>query len=573
MLKKQLWGIGASDGMGLGRAYFLETPKIFDDDSMISLDDEENELEKVIEAVKRLNVRFDNKINAMKQEGKIREAEYLLMDQSILNDSIFQESVAELIEQEHSAVSAISLAMKKQISFMEKMDNPFIKQCIPKLKDVGKRLLYEISGYKYPDLSTLTEDIILFGEEVPVSILIGAAHQHIKGIVTLHGGRTSHTAIMVRNMEIPAIVGCQGLLENIKIGEMLFIDGKKGIVIHNLTESDIENAIRQILEFSHEKQILKEYAQKQTVTKDGKKLCIYANVFDVKSEKRLKKVGAEGIGLFRTDFLYAEGEMLPTEEEQFLIYKSAIKQIGEKPIVIRTLDSGGDKSVGYSNWQEEINPFLGFRAIRICLERPDIFITQLKAILRASVYGNVRIMLPMISNAEEVKRSLEILEMAKQQLKKEGKQYKEKIPFGIMIEVPSAAVMADSLIKLVDFFSIGTNDLTQYVLAADRMNAKVAYKYNYFEPSILRLVAYIAKAAQKAGKPCHICGEMGSDLVSIPFLVGIGITEFSVTPPTVLQTRKAISKVDSKKAKEMAEKALALDTLEEVVELFHQYNK
>lgn len=566
-LKKKLKGIGVSDGIGLGKAYFLETPKKFDETEMISLDDEEKEMEKVTEAVERMNRRYEKKIEKMREEHKAKEEEYIVMHQSILNDSIFQESIMEYIEQEHSAVSAISLAMKKQVAFIEKMDNSLIKQCIPEIEDVGKRLLYEISGYKYPDLSTLTEDIILFGEEIPPSVMVGANHHHIKGVVTTHGGSTSHMAIMVRNMEIPAVVACEGLLENVQIGEMLFIDGKKGIVLHDLKEEDIERAIKKILEFAHEKQILKEYADKPTITADGKKMYVYANVFDVKSEKRLKKAGAEGIGLFRTDFLYTERITPPTEEEQFEIYKSAIKQAGENPIIIRTLDIGGDKKVNFIDMEKEMNPFLGFRAIRICLQRPDIFITQIKAILRAAVYGDVSILLPMISNTEEVEQSMEIIEMAKEKLKKEGENFKQSIPIGIMIEVPSAAVMAESLIKKVDFFSLGTNDLTQYILAADRMNAQVAYKYNYFEPSILRLIYFVVKTAQKAGKPCHICGEMASDLKSIPFLIGIGVTTFSVTPPTILKTRKAICQIDSREAEQLAQDVLKAESLKEILKL------
>lgn len=566
-LKKKLKGIGVSDGIGLGKAYFLETPKKFDETEMISLDDEEKEMEKVTEAVERMNRRYEKKIEKMHEEHKTKEEEYIAMHQSILNDSIFQESIMEYIEQEHSAVSAISLAMKKQVAFIEKMDNALIKQCIPEIEDVGERLLYEISGYKYPDLSTLTEDIILFGEEIPPSVMVGANHQHIKGVVTTHGGSTSHMAIMVRNMEIPAVVACEGLLENVQIGEMLFIDGRKGVVLHDLEEEDIERAIKKILEFAHEKQVLKEYADKPTVTVDGKKMCVYANVFDVKSEKRLKKIGAEGIGLFRTDFLYTEKTAPPTEEEQFEIYKSAIKQAGENPIIIRTLDIGGDKKVNFIDMEKEMNPFLGFRAIRICLQRPDIFITQIKAILRAAVYGDVSILLPMISNTEEVEQSLEIIEMAKEKLKREGKNFKQSVPVGIMIEVPSAAVMAESLIKKADFFSLGTNDLTQYILAADRMNAQVAYKYNYFEPSILRLIYFVVKTAQKAGKPCHICGEMASDLKSIPFLIGIGVTTFSVTPPTVLRTRKAICQIDSREAEQLAQDVLKAESLKEILKL------
>lgn len=566
-VKKQLKGIGVSDGIGLGKAYFLEMPKKFDESEMVSLDDEEKEMEKVTEAVNRMNRRYEKKIEKMRQEHKVKQEDYISMHQSILNDNIFQESIMEYIEQEHSAVSAISLAMKKQIAFIKKMDNALIQRCIPEIEDVAKRLLYEISGYKYPDLSTLTEDIVLFGEEIPSSVMVEANYEHIKGIITVRGGSTSHMAIMVRNMEIPAVVACEGLLETVKMGEMLFVDGKKGILLHDLTEDDIEKAIKKILEFAHEKQILKQYTKKQTITTDGKKMRVFTNIFDVQSKERLKKIGAEGIGLFRTDFLYTKKTTPPTEEEQFEIYKTAVKQVGENPIVIRTLDIGGDKKVDFLDTEKEMNPFLGFRAIRICLQKPHIFITQLKAILRAAVYGNVSIMLPMISNMQEVEQSLEIIQKAKEELAKEGKKFKQCVKIGIMIEVPSAAIMAESLIKKVDFFSLGTNDLTQYILAADRMNAQVACKYSHFEPSVLRLVHFVVQITLKAGKYCYICGEMASDLKSIPFLIGIGVTTFSVTPPTVLKTRKAICEIDSREAHQLAKDVLKAESLKEVLKL------
>ena len=464
-------------------------------------------------------------------------------------------------------------AMHMFASIFTQMDDPYMKERGADILDIGDRLIRNILGMRPRGLSHLKEEVILVAEDLTPSDTALLNPKYVKGFITAVGGPTSHAAIMARTLEIPALMGV-GDLAPFKEGVEAILEGSEGYVVLEPTAEEVQKAEAKRESYIKRAQALKEEVHLEAVTKDGHRVLLFGNIGKANHAKRARELGAEGIGLFRTEFLYMEKDALPSEEEQFEAYKEAAELMAPYPVIIRTLDIGGDKELPALQLEKEMNPFLGYRALRICLDRTDMFKTQLRALLRASHYGDVHVMYPMVQGISEVREARVILEEAKAELTAEGIPFNPNMPIGIMVEIPSVAVASDLFIKEVDFFSIGTNDLIQYSMAADRGNERVSYLYQPYNPSILRLIKNIIDASHKEGKWTGMCGEMAGDQIAVPLLLGLGLDEFSMSATSILKTRSLIKKLDSKEMKELADKAVSdCETVDEVVSLVKEFTK
>lgn len=554
-------GIGASSGISIGKVLILDEPEIIINSDRISIEEVDGEITKFEEALKKsiaqLNdIREKSIKNDEKETAAIIEAHMMLIQDPTLNQEVRIRITNEKIRSEY----ALNKIIDEKVKLFESFEDTYLRERANDINDIGQRILRNILDIPYKNISKLDEDVILVGKDITPSQMASIDKVHVNGIVTEIGGKTCHTAILARNMDIPAVLGIKGIVDELEEGSLIAVDGSEGIVEKKLNEDSIKEyreKIRIQVEFKEALQSLK---GSETTTKDGRKVELYANIVKPEGAKMAVDSGAEGVGLFRTEFLFMDRNSLPKEEEQYEAYEKAVKGMEGRPIIIRTIDVGGDKEIPYLNLPKEENPFLGFRAIRICLEEIEIFKTQLRAILRASAYGKVGIMYPMISSVQEVKEANEILENAKEELRKENMRFDEDIEVGIMIEIPSAALTADLIIKEVDFFSIGTNDLTQYTLAADRMNEKVSDIYNSFNPAVLRLIKNVIEVSHKSKKFTGMCGEFAGNPIATILLLGMGLDEFSMNPSSILKIRKIINSVDMKFAKEVVNNVMELDS-------------
>lgn len=453
------------------------------------------------------------------------------------------------------------------ITMFEQMDNEYMQERAADIRDVTKRVLANLLGVNIPNPGLIAEEVIIVAEDLTPSDTAQLNKEFVQGFTTDIGGRTSHSAIMARSMEIPAVVGTNNATSAIQNGDFIIVDGINGEVHINPTEEIISAYKKEADNLELQKAEWALLKNEATITSDGKHVELAANIGTPQDIDGVLANGGEGVGLYRTEFLYMERDQLPTEEEQYEAYKTVLERMDGKPIVVRTLDIGGDKHLPYLSLPEEMNPFLGLRAIRLCLEELDIFRTQLRALLRASTYGNLKIMFPMIATLDEFREAKSILLEEKEKLQNEGIAVADNIEIGIMVEIPSTAVLADQFAKEVDFFSIGTNDLIQYTMAADRMNERVSYLYQPYNPAILRLVKMVIDAAHKEGKWAGMCGEMAGDEVAIPLLLGLGLDEFSMSASSILKARSQIKRLDSKQMATLAEEALQMSRAEEVYDL------
>jgi phosphotransferase system enzyme I (PtsI) len=442
-----------------------------------------------------------------------------------------------------------------------------MKERAADIRDVTKRVLAHLLGINFSNPSTISEEVIIIAEDLTPSDTAQLNRTYAKGFTTDIGGRTSHSAIMARSMEIPAVVGTKVVMEQIKNGDLVIVDGLDGNVVVNPSAEELRAYEEKKANHEAQKAEWAKLKNEHTVTADGHQVELVANIGTPKDVKGVLDNGGEGVGLYRTEFLYMGRDNLPTEEEQFDAYKTVLESMEGKPVVVRTLDIGGDKELPYLHLPKEMNPFLGYRAIRLCLDEQDVFRTQLRALLRASVYGNLKIMFPMIATVDEFRQAKAVLLEEKDKLVQSGVTVSDSIEVGMMVEIPASAVLADVFAKEVDFFSIGTNDLIQYTMAADRMNEQVAYLYQPYNPSILRLVKMVIDAAHKEGKWAGMCGEMAGDSLAIPLLIGLGLDEFSMSATSILAARTQIRKLSKPQMEELAQKALQMATAEEVVEL------
>lgn len=559
-------GIAASNGIVIAKAYRLMEPDLTVTKSTIS--DIDTELTRLEESVKKAQTELETIREKVKTEQGEDKAAIFDAHILVLNDPELLGAVQDKVKSENiNSEFAMREIADMFITMFEQMDNEYMKERAADIRDVTKRVISHLLGVQIPNPSMIAEEVIVVSEDLTPSDTAQLNREFVKGFTTDIGGRTSHSAIMARSLEIPAVVGTKQATETIQNGDMIILDGLKGEVHINPTPELIEEYKKAADEYAKQKLEWAKLVNEKTVTEDGHHVELAANIGTPKDLEGVKANGAEAVGLYRTEFLYMGRDNLPSEEEQFESYKAVLEGMDGKPVVVRTLDIGGDKELPYLDLPKEMNPFLGFRAIRLCLEELSIFRTQLRALLRASVYGNLRIMFPMIATLDEFRSAKKVLEEEKAKLIQEGIEVSDSIQLGIMVEIPSTAVIADLFAKEVDFFSIGTNDLIQYTMAADRMNERVSYLYQPYNPAILRLVKMVIDAAHKEGKWAGMCGEMAGDELAIPLLVGLGLDEFSMSATSVLRARSQIKTLSRTEMQELAEKALQMQTAADVVEM------
>lgn len=557
-------GTGASPGVALGKALVIEHSELNIEKK--SIENVEAEVEKLQVAVEQSKAELEQvkeraKVELGEHEAEIFEAHLLVLQDPELID----QTISKIRDEKVNAEFALNEVKDMFVSIFESMDNEYMRERSADIKDVTNRVLRHILGIKVVDLSALSEEVILIAHDLTPSDTATMNKKMVLGFLTNIGGRTSHTAIMARTLEIAAVVGLSDVTENVKDGDFIVFNGETGQVIVNPDEKTINEYKELKVKFDEEKEALKQLIGKASITLDDRHVELAGNIGSPNDLEGLLKNDAEGVGLYRTEFLYMDKEEdFPSEEEQYEAYKAVLEGMSGKPIVIRTLDIGGDKELKYFKMDEEMNPFLGYRAIRLCLDRTDIFKTQLRALYRASVHGKLRIMFPMISSLEELLKAKEIIKEVLAEMDAEGIEYAKDVEVGMMIEIPSAAVISDILAKHVDFFSIGTNDLIQYTCAVDRMNQKISYLYNQFNPAVLRLIKMVIDNAHKEGKWVGMCGESAGDQRMIPILLGMGLNEFSMSPISILPARKFITSVKYEDMKKFASEVLTMGTAEEI---------
>ncbi|HCV5834498.1 TPA: phosphoenolpyruvate--protein phosphotransferase [Staphylococcus aureus] len=572
-MSKLIKGIAASDGVAIAKAYLLVEPDLtFDKNEKVT--DVEGEVAKfnsAIEAskVELTKIRNNAEVQLGADKAAIFDAHLLVLD-----DPELIQPIQDKIKNENAnAATALTDVTTQFVTIFESMDNEYMKERAADIRDVSKRVLSHILGVELPNPSMIDESVVIVGNDLTPSDTAQLNKEFVQGFATNIGGRTSHSAIMSRSLEIPAIVGTKSITQEVKQGDMIIVDGLNGDVIVNPTEDELIAYQDKRERYFADKKELQKLRDADTVTVDGVHAELAANIGTPNDLPGVIENGAQGIGLYRTEFLYMGRDQMPTEEEQFEAYKEVLEAMGGKRVVVRTLDIGGDKELSYLNLPEETNPFLGYRAIRLCLAQQDIFRPQLRALLRASVYGKLNIMFPMVATINEFREAKAILLEEKENLKNEGHDISDDIELGIMVEIPATAALADVFAKEVDFFSIGTNDLIQYTLAADRMSERVSYLYQPYNPSILRLVKQVIEASHKEGKWTGMCGEMAGDETAIPLLLGLGLDEFSMSATSILKARRQINGLSKNEMTELANRAVDCATQEEVIELVNNYVK
>ncbi|MEK4760645.1 phosphoenolpyruvate--protein phosphotransferase [Viridibacillus sp. FSL E2-0187] len=558
-----LQGIAASSGIAIAKAYLLVEPDLSFNKKKI--EDSGKEIERFRSSISFTKSELKEIRTVAKNEFGAAEAAIFDAHMLVLNDPELITPIEEKINTENvNAEYALKETTDMFIAMFKGIDNEYMQERAGDIRDVTKRIMSHLLGVKVVNPSTISEEVIIIAEDLTPSETAQLNRKYVKGFATKIGGRTSHSAIMARSLEIPAVVGTKELTQHIQDGDMVIVDGLNGIVQINPTSEQIATYEMKHQKHKEQKAEWAKLVNEKTATADHHHVEIAANIGNPEDLAGVFSNGGEGIGLYRTEFLYMDKGQLPTEDEQFEAYKSVLQGMGNKPVVVRTLDIGGDKELPYLNLPKEMNPFLGFRAIRLCLEEKQIFRTQLRALLRASSFGNLKIMFPMIATLDEFRQAKDILEKEKQTLLENGTAVAEGIEIGIMVEIPSTAILADQFAKEVDFFSIGTNDLIQYTMAADRMNERVSYLYQPYNPAILRLVKMVIDASHREGKWTGMCGEMAGDEIAIPILLGLGLDEFSMSASSILKARTQISQLKKSDMVELANEALQLRTNEEV---------
>ena len=560
-----LKGIAASAGYAIARVYKLEQP-------VVTIEKKEGvepttEIAKFDAALSK--TKADIEAIKAQAEGKLSDEELAVFDAHLMmaSDPEFEGQIKSMIENDHvNAEYAADAVAANTVAMFESMDNDYFRERAADVKDVTFRLKCNLLGVLIPNLSLVDEDSIIVAHDLTPSDT-AQLNQYAKGFATAIGGRTSHSAIMARSLEVPAVVGCAGVMEACQHGDLMILDAVNGEVIVNPDEATIKEYEAKAQAYKEEKEALKVLLHAETITVDGHQVELAGNIGTPKDVEGVINNGGEGVGLYRTEFLYMNSQEFPTEDEQFEAYKTVLEGMNGKKVVVRTLDIGGDKKLSYFTFPEEMNPFLGYRAIRLCLDRKDIFRTQLRALIRASKYGKLCIMFPMIATLDEFREAKGVFEEEKAKLIAEGVEVSDSIEVGMMVEIPAAAVNADNFAKEADFFSIGTNDLVQYSMAADRMSEKVSYLYQPLNPSLLRLIKMTIDGAHKNGRWVGMCGEMAGDAMAAPVLLGLGLDEFSMSATSILPARKMINSLKKSEMEEMANKALTLATSSEVTQL------
>ena len=560
-----LRGIGTSKGIGIGKALIIHKCK--NAVSRVKIKDTEAEVDKFNEAVEKFIQETNELVDKLSQKlnGDDKNALVLKNQEYLIRDPEFTSGVISAITNDKlNAEAAVEDTCEILKNIFLSFNNDTMTQRVADIEDMKQRLIAIMQGQKHIDLTKLSDNTVIIADEIHPSMTANMDTEHIAGIISEKGGDTSHASILARALEIPAVLSVKDICSKIAEGEEVIVDGAYGEVFVNPTPITLKIYNKKKKAYDERVKELKKYIDKQTVTRDGRKVMLAANIGNADEAAKAVKAGAEGVGLFRTEFLFMNKQALPTEEEQYNEYKKAAVVLDGRQLTIRTLDIGGDKDIPYMGLTKELNPFLGYRAIRFCLDRVDIFTTQLRAVLRASAYGNIRIMIPMITSVTEVQAVKKIINGICRDLDKKDIKYDKDIKIGVMVETPAAAIMADVLAHEVDFFSIGTNDLTQYTLAVDRGNENVAYLYSALNPAVIRSIKHIIECAHNAGIEAGMCGEAAADERMIPLLLNFGLDEFSVTVSRVLETRKEIASWSSKEVKEMTENVMNYSEEKEV---------
>lgn len=574
MAKFEVTGIAASDGIAIAPVYLLTEPDLtFERTTVADAAAEAIRLDKAVEqaTAEITQIRSIAAESLGEEEAQVFDAHLMF-----LSDPEFTGQVREKVSNEglnaEAALNDVSEMFIQMFSAME--DNAYMQERAADVKDVSTRILAALLGVKLPSPATISEEVVIIAHDLTPSDTAQLNKQFVKAFVTNIGGRTSHSAIMARSLEIPAIVGTKTIVSDVKDGDLVIVDAMEGTIIVDPTEEQIVQYQEKAKAFEDQKAEWAKLVDAPSETKDGHAVELAANIGTPKDVAAVLENGAEAIGLYRTEFLYMDSADFPTEDEQYNAYREVLEAMDDKPVVVRTMDIGGDKELPYLELPEEMNPFLGYRAIRISLDKKDMFKTQLRALLRASVHGKLRIMFPMIATLQEFREAKAFLLEVKEELLSEGVEVSEEIQIGIMVEIPAAAMLADQFAKEVDFFSIGTNDLIQYSMAADRMNERVSYLYQPYNPSILRLIKNVIDASHAEGKWTGMCGEMAGDQTAVPLLLGLGLDEFSMSASSVLKTRSLISRLNLTDMQDLAAKAVnECTSAEEVVALVEEATK
>ncbi|WP_338512178.1 phosphoenolpyruvate-protein phosphotransferase PtsI [Erwinia aphidicola] len=565
-------GILASPGIAFGKALLLKEDEIIINRKKITADQVDQEVQRFLDGRKKAAVQLEAiKIKAGETFGEEKEAifEGHIM---LLEDEELEQEIIALIKDEHATADAAAFSViEGQAKALEELDDEYLKERAADVRDIGKRLLQNILGLHIVDLSAINEEVLLIAKDLTPSETAQLNLNKVLGFITDIGGRTSHTSIMARSLELPAIVGTGDVTNQVKNDDFLILDGVNNQVYVNPTPEKIEELKAVAHQYLSEKNELAKLKDLPAVTLDGHQVEVCANIGTVRDVAGAERNGAEGVGLYRTEFLFMDRDSLPTEEEQFQAYKAVAEAVGSQAVIVRTMDIGGDKDLPYMNLPKEDNPFLGWRAIRICMDRKEILHAQLRAILRASSFGKLRIMFPMVISVEEVRFLKAELETLKAQLRAESKSFDESIEVGIMVETPASAVIAHHLAKEVDFFSIGTNDLTQYTLAVDRGNDLISHLYNPMSPSVLTLIKQVIDASHAEGKWTGMCGELAGDERATLLLLGMGLDEFSMSAISIPRIKKIIRNTNFEDAKALAEQALAQPTADELMNLVNKF--
>lgn len=564
-------GIGASEGYGVGKIVRLEEADLHFEDRKI--DNPDAEVERFQEAVEQFTERTRTMAEDMRQRVGEKEAEILEGHILMVSDPSMSDEVINQIKDGVCAERAFSNVCDMFIQIFSAAEDELTNQRVTDVQDMRARLLKILLGKEEVDISQVPEGTVLAARDLTPSMTVGIRKEHVVGILTEVGGKTSHSAILARALEVPAVLSIANVMGQVENGQEVAVDGFTGQVILQPSKQEKDEFQKKREHHLQEKEALKRLVGKPTVTACGKQVELACNIGKPKDADSVIEKDGEGVGLFRTEFLFMDRTSIPTEEEQFAAYKEVAEKLGGKPVIIRTLDVGGDKEIPYLNLPKEDNPFLGYRAIRVCLHQKEMYRLQLRALLRASAFGDIRIMVPMVACLEELRQVKDMLAEIESKLDEEGIAYNKEIKVGVMIETPAAALIADLLAKEADFFSIGTNDLTQYTMAVDRGNAQVAYLYSAYQPAVIRSIARIIAAGNDAGIPVGMCGEAAADPKLIPLLLAYGLDEFSVSASSVLATRNTISKWTVEEAKELADKVQTLTTEKDIVELLTEYEK
>lgn len=560
----RIQGISGSRGVAVGNVYRYIQEEIVIPDYTVAEDIVEEEIGKFAAAMAATLKQLDTIRQKALDEMGPEEAAIFEAHMQIAQDPSLSDGIKSLVESSHTnVVAATAQTIETFANIFLGMEDPYMRERGADIKDIGDRLMRNMLGMNPRGLSHISGEVILVAQDLAPSDTASLDKNVVKGIVTAAGGPTSHAAIMARTLEIPAVMGV-GDIESFVDGDKAVVLGTDGIVEINPSDADWDEYTNQAAAFQEELKRLRESANLEATTTDGHHVELFGNIGKAKDAKNALTMGAQGIGLYRTEFLYMENDELPAEDVQFEEYKKVAQDMKGKPVIIRTMDIGGDKELKCLDLPSEMNPFLGYRAIRISLNRPDIFKVQLRALLRASAFGDIHIMYPMIASVEEVKQANVMLDECKAELTAEGKEFNKDIKVGIMIEVPAAAVISPILAKYVDFFSIGTNDLCQYTLAVDRMNEAIGSLYQPLHPGVLRLIKHVIDASHEQGKFTGMCGELASDPVATMILLGLGLDEFSMTASSIPLIKNILRSVSKAECEEVANKALTMDTAEEI---------